>query len=176
MAMVAPHVHKYLSADALFALVRTAFSRLGDHRAGMPDIALSDALMSACAPLSVFWGAYGSMGSGLAWPYASALRGFLVRPRGCAVPGASSWHLPGHTPGARGCPGCERTGHVLGLSRCALRPYPTDQPRAAYGLCPGTGLVLPIVSRFPGKIGVGVGFSRSQASRAVPVAVLSSHR
>jgi hypothetical protein len=49
MAMVAPHVHKYLSADALFALVRTAFSRLGDHRAGMPDIALSDALMSACA-------------------------------------------------------------------------------------------------------------------------------
>jgi hypothetical protein len=42
------------------------------------------------------------MGSGLAWPYASALRGFLVRPRGCAVPGASSWHLPGHAPRGEG--------------------------------------------------------------------------
>src|ERR671939_1418190 len=49
MAMVAPKVHKYLSADALFALVRKAFASLGDHRLGTPDIALSDALMSAFA-------------------------------------------------------------------------------------------------------------------------------
>jgi DDE family transposase len=53
MATVAPNVHKYLSADALFALVRQAFSSLGDHRSGTPDIALSDALMSAFAMFSL---------------------------------------------------------------------------------------------------------------------------
>jgi DDE family transposase len=53
MAMVAPKVHKYLSADALFALARKAFSSLGDHRLGTPDIALSDALMSALAMFSL---------------------------------------------------------------------------------------------------------------------------
>jgi len=53
MAMVAPKVHQYLSADALFALVREAFSSLGDHRWGTPDIALSDALMSAFAMFSL---------------------------------------------------------------------------------------------------------------------------
>src|SRR2546421_6848141 len=53
MAMVAPKVHKYLSADALFALVRKAFASLGDHRLGTPDIALSDALMSAFAMFSL---------------------------------------------------------------------------------------------------------------------------
>jgi len=53
MAMVAPKVHQYLSADALFALVREAFSSLGDHRLGTPDIALSDALMSAFAMFSL---------------------------------------------------------------------------------------------------------------------------
>ena len=53
MAMVAPKVHKYLSADALFALVRKALSSLGDHRSGTPDICLADALMSAFALFSL---------------------------------------------------------------------------------------------------------------------------
>jgi hypothetical protein len=53
MAIVAPNAHKYLSADALFALVRTAFSSLGDHRSGTPDISLADALMSAFAMFSL---------------------------------------------------------------------------------------------------------------------------
>jgi hypothetical protein len=53
MAIAAPHVHKSLSADALFALVRKAFATLGDHRPGTPDITLSDALMSAFAMFSL---------------------------------------------------------------------------------------------------------------------------
>lgn len=53
MASAAPHVHKYLSADALFASVRQAFSSLSDHRSGTPDIALSDALMSAFTMFSL---------------------------------------------------------------------------------------------------------------------------
>ena len=53
MAIAAPHVHKSLSADALFALVRKAFATLGDHRPGTPDITLSDALMSALAMFSL---------------------------------------------------------------------------------------------------------------------------
>jgi hypothetical protein len=53
MATVAPNVHKYLSADALFASLRQAFSNLCDHRAGAPDIILSDALMSAFAMFSL---------------------------------------------------------------------------------------------------------------------------
>ena len=53
MAIVAPNVHKSLSADALFALVRKAFATLADHRPGTPDIALPDALMSAFAMFSL---------------------------------------------------------------------------------------------------------------------------
>ena len=53
MAIAAPNVHKSLSADALFALVRKAFATLGDHRPGTPDIPLSDALMSAFAMFSL---------------------------------------------------------------------------------------------------------------------------
>ena len=53
MAIVAPNAHKHLSADALFALVRKAFSRIDDHRSGTPDIALADALMSALAMFSL---------------------------------------------------------------------------------------------------------------------------
>jgi len=53
MAIMAPKVHKLLSADALFALVRKALSSLGDHRSGTPDICLADALMSAFALFSL---------------------------------------------------------------------------------------------------------------------------
>jgi hypothetical protein len=53
MAIVAPNAHKHLSADALFALVRKAFSRIDDHRSGTPDISLADALMSAFAMFSL---------------------------------------------------------------------------------------------------------------------------
>ena len=53
MATTAPNIHKHLSADALFALLRNAFSTLSDHRSGTPDIALSDALMSAFAMFSL---------------------------------------------------------------------------------------------------------------------------
>ena len=53
MAIAASNVHKSLSADALFALVRKAFATLGDHRPGTPDITLSDALMSAFAMFSL---------------------------------------------------------------------------------------------------------------------------
>jgi hypothetical protein len=53
MASVAPKIHKFLSADALFASLRRAFSNLRDHRVGTPDIPLSDALMSAFALFSL---------------------------------------------------------------------------------------------------------------------------
>ena len=53
MATIAPKIHKHLSADALFALVRKAFSNLSDHRSGTPHLALSDALMSAFAMFSL---------------------------------------------------------------------------------------------------------------------------
>ena len=53
MAIMAPKVHKLLSADALFALVRKALASLGDHRSGTPDICLADALMSAFALFSL---------------------------------------------------------------------------------------------------------------------------
>ena len=53
MAIMAPNVHKFLSADALFALVRKALSGLDDHRSGTPDICLADALMSAFAMFSL---------------------------------------------------------------------------------------------------------------------------
>src|SRR3712207_2690746 len=53
MATPAPNIHKHLSADALFALLRHAFSNLADHRSGTPDVALSDVLMSAFAMFSL---------------------------------------------------------------------------------------------------------------------------
>jgi hypothetical protein len=53
MAMVAPQARKHLSADALLGLLRSGFADLTDHRSGKPDIALTDALMSAFALFSL---------------------------------------------------------------------------------------------------------------------------
>ena len=53
MAIHAPTVRKQLSADALFGLLRTGFADIADHRPGKPDIALTDALMSALAMFSL---------------------------------------------------------------------------------------------------------------------------
>jgi hypothetical protein len=53
MALRAPTVRKHLSADALFGLLRTGFAAIADHRPGKPDIALTDALMSAFAMFSL---------------------------------------------------------------------------------------------------------------------------
>ena len=49
MSIVAPHVRKHLSADALFHLVRHGFASLPDHRLDDTEISLTDALMSAFA-------------------------------------------------------------------------------------------------------------------------------
>jgi Transposase DDE domain len=51
--MSAPKARKHLSADALFDLLRTGFAPIADHRPGKPDIALTDALMSAFAMFSL---------------------------------------------------------------------------------------------------------------------------
>ena len=53
MAIVTPYVRKYLSADALFHLVRSGFASLPDHRLDDTEISLSDALMSAFAMFSL---------------------------------------------------------------------------------------------------------------------------
>jgi hypothetical protein len=53
MALRAPTVRQYLSADALFGLLRTGFADIADHRPGTPDMALKDALMSAFALFSL---------------------------------------------------------------------------------------------------------------------------
>ena len=53
MGLVVPKVRKHLCADALFGSVRTVFDDIVDHRKGDPDIALSDALMSAFAMFSL---------------------------------------------------------------------------------------------------------------------------
>ena len=53
MATRAPSVRKYLSADALFGLLRSGFADIAEHRPGKPDIALTDALMSAFAMFSL---------------------------------------------------------------------------------------------------------------------------
>jgi len=53
MAMSAPKARKHLSADALFGLLQTGFALIADHRPGKPDIALTDALMSAFAMFSL---------------------------------------------------------------------------------------------------------------------------
>ena len=51
--MSAPKARKHLSADALFALLRTGFAPIADHRPGKPDISLTDALLSAFALFSL---------------------------------------------------------------------------------------------------------------------------
>jgi len=53
MAIVAPHVRKHLSADALFRLVHSGFASLPEYRMGDVEIALPDALMSAFAMFSL---------------------------------------------------------------------------------------------------------------------------
>ena len=53
MSIVAPHVRKHLSADALFHLVRHGFASLPDHRLDDTEISLTDALMSAFAMFSL---------------------------------------------------------------------------------------------------------------------------
>jgi len=53
MAIVAPHVRKHLSADALFRLVHSGFASLPDHRRDDTEISLTDALMSAFAMFSL---------------------------------------------------------------------------------------------------------------------------
>lgn len=51
--MSAPKVRKHLSADALFARLRTGFSQINDHRSGKPGIPLCHALMSGFAMFSL---------------------------------------------------------------------------------------------------------------------------
>jgi hypothetical protein len=53
MALVAPKGREHLSADALCGLVRRSFAALPDARPREPDIAFTDALMSACAMFSL---------------------------------------------------------------------------------------------------------------------------
>jgi hypothetical protein len=53
MSILAPQVRKHLSADALFRLVQSDFTRLPDSRVGDTEIALADALMSAFAMFSL---------------------------------------------------------------------------------------------------------------------------
>jgi hypothetical protein len=53
MSLIAPHVRKHLSADALFALVRSGFATLPEPRRDHGDIALTEALMSAFAMFSL---------------------------------------------------------------------------------------------------------------------------
>ena len=51
--MGAPRTRTHLSADALFRMLRSGFAAIDDHRPGKPDIALTDALMSALAMFSL---------------------------------------------------------------------------------------------------------------------------
>lgn len=53
MATRAPKARKHLSADVLFSMLRTGFAPIADPRPGNPDIALTDALMSAFAMFSL---------------------------------------------------------------------------------------------------------------------------
>src|SRR6266705_2095348 len=53
VSTVAPKGRKYLSADALFGLVRSGFANIPDDRSGDTDISLTDALMSAFALFSL---------------------------------------------------------------------------------------------------------------------------
>ena len=53
MAIMAPTARKHLSADALLGLLQSSFTDIADHRSGDIDMALTDALMSAFAMLSL---------------------------------------------------------------------------------------------------------------------------
>jgi hypothetical protein len=53
MALIAPKGRKYLSADALFRLVRNDFATIPDHRSETVTISLTDALMSGFAMFSL---------------------------------------------------------------------------------------------------------------------------
>src|SRR3989475_11543978 len=53
MSIIAPKVRKYLSADALFHVVRSGFATIPDPRCEDVDISLTDALMSAFAMFSL---------------------------------------------------------------------------------------------------------------------------
>ena len=53
MSIVAPHVRKHLSADALFRLVHTGFDHIPDYRPAEAGISLPDVLMSAFAMFSL---------------------------------------------------------------------------------------------------------------------------
>ncbi len=53
MSIVAPKERKYLSADALFGLVRSGFEDIVDYRLSDTDISLTEALMSAFAMFSL---------------------------------------------------------------------------------------------------------------------------
>ncbi len=46
-------LRKHLNADALFATMRTGFSKIPDHRPGEVTISLADALMSGFAMFSL---------------------------------------------------------------------------------------------------------------------------
>src|SRR5215510_15772049 len=53
MAIIAPHVRKHRSADALFRLVHSGVARLPDHRLEDTAISLTAALRSAFAMFSL---------------------------------------------------------------------------------------------------------------------------
>ena len=53
MANVAPKGRKHLAAEALFRLVDTGFDPIPDYRPPEADMALTDALMSACAMVAL---------------------------------------------------------------------------------------------------------------------------
>ncbi|HEY5865669.1 MAG TPA: hypothetical protein VI542_08990 [Candidatus Tectomicrobia bacterium] len=53
MAIIVPKERKYLSADALFRLIRHGFATLPDPRSDEVDISLTDALMSGFAMFSL---------------------------------------------------------------------------------------------------------------------------
>src|SRR6266446_1781902 len=53
MGFIAPKERKHLSADTLFALIRSGFANIPDHRSDDAGIPLTDALMSAFAMFSL---------------------------------------------------------------------------------------------------------------------------
>lgn len=53
MGLTAPKERQHLSADALFALLRSSFAKVPDHRCDQVDIPLTDALMSGFAMFSL---------------------------------------------------------------------------------------------------------------------------
>ncbi len=53
MSLIAPKGRKYLCADALLRVVRTGCATLPDHRSGAAEIPFPDALLAACAMVSL---------------------------------------------------------------------------------------------------------------------------